>query len=176
MEKYHTKLKISELKKWEKNPKKHRDDLIEKSISEFGYIDDIVVDENNRILSGHGRLEALKKLGYKEVDVIRVTGLTEEQKEKYALLVNKSVEAGGWDLELLEEFDEDLLSDAGFEDSEIDEIFSDMDVIPYSDSELSPYGIPVSKSQNIVQVGHIIESVNRKQEIFDYVINEKTTS
>ncbi|GIW67890.1 MAG: hypothetical protein KatS3mg096_758 [Candidatus Parcubacteria bacterium] len=123
MEKEHVKLKLNEIKEWNKNPKKHADELIENSIKEFGYIEDIVVDENNRIIAGHGRFKALKKLGIDEVDVIRVRGLTEEQKEKYALLSNKSVERGGWDFDLLKEFNEDLLKESG---NEIEPIYGEV--------------------------------------------------
>ena len=123
MKKEHLKIEINKLKKWGKNPKKHKDDLIEKSIKEVGFVDDIVIDENNRILSGHGRLEALKKLGYQEIDTIRVSGLTEEQKEKYAILSNKSVEAGDWDWGLLSKIDREVLSEGGFKDEELDRIY-----------------------------------------------------
>lgn len=123
MDKEHLKIEIGEIKKREKNPKMHRDDLIETSISEFGYIEDIVVDENNVLLSGHGRLDTLKKLGYNEIDIIKVSGLTEKQKTRYALISNKSVEAGGWDSSLLKEYSEEDLGFAGFESGELDEIF-----------------------------------------------------
>ena len=93
------KLKIEEIKPNPKNPKLHADDLIEKSIKETGYISPIVVDENNIILSGHGRLSALIKLNYKEVEVIVKKGLTKKQKEKYLLMDNTLTERGGWGLQ-----------------------------------------------------------------------------
>lgn len=115
MRKEYIKVKISELKPWVKNPKKHDEQLIESSIKEFGYIEPIVVDEGNRVIAGHGRLKVLKKLGIQEVDVIRVEGLSEKQKEKYALIVNRAVERGGWDWEMLNSFEKNLLIDVGFE-------------------------------------------------------------
>ena len=93
------KLKIEDIKPNPKNPKKHSDELIEQSIKEFGVVAPIIVDENNMVLAGHGRLNALIKLGYKEIEVIVKKGLTEEQKEKYMLLDNKLTERGGWDAE-----------------------------------------------------------------------------
>jgi len=116
------KLKIKDIKPNPKNPKKHVDDLIEKSIKETGYISPIVVDENNIILAGHGRFNALTKLGYKEVEVIVKRGLSEKQKEKYMLLDNKLTERGGWDIEMLSDFDSGLLSEAGFSSEELDDI------------------------------------------------------
>jgi ParB-like chromosome segregation protein Spo0J len=115
MKKEYIKVKISELKNWEKNPKKHDEKLIENSIKEFGYIEPIIIDEKNKIIVGHGRLKVLKKLGIEEVEAIRIEGLNEKQKEKYALLANRAVERGGWDWELLLSFDEEVLRESGFE-------------------------------------------------------------
>lgn len=124
IKKEHLKLGISILKENPVNPKLHRDDLIEKSIKEVGFIDDIVVDEDNMILSGHGRLHALQKQGYTDVDVIKVSGLSKEQKDKYVLLANKSVEAGGWDFDVLKQNNDwTLLQYAGFESEELEAIF-----------------------------------------------------
>lgn len=120
------KLKVEEVKPNPKNPKKHADDLIEQSIKEAGYISPIVVDENNMILTGHGRLNALIKLGYKEVEVIVKKGLTKKQKEKYMLLDNKLTERGGWDAELLKAFDIGDLLEAGFESEDLNAMWDDV--------------------------------------------------
>ena len=117
------KVKIEEIKPRPKNPKKHWEEGLEKSIKEMGYVEPIVVDENNVILVGHGRLKALKKIGTKEVEVIVKRGLTEKQKERYMLLSNKIGERGGWDIDLLAEFDEKVLLGTGWESEELDEIF-----------------------------------------------------
>jgi len=121
-----TKIKIEEIKKNPKNPKLHSDDLIEQSINEMGYISPIVVDENNMILAGHGRLSALIKLNYKEVEVIVKKGLTKKQKEKYMLLDNKLTERGGWDAELLKEFEIGDLLEAGFETDDLNNMWNDV--------------------------------------------------
>lgn len=116
-------LKINEIRPNPKNPKKHWVEKISESIREMGYIEPIVVDENKTILAGHGRLKALKENKAKEVEVIVKRGLTTEQKEKYMLLSNKIVEAGGWDMDLLKEFEESVLLDSGFSDEDMDQIF-----------------------------------------------------
>ena len=72
------------------------------SIRQCENIDPIEVDENNIILSGHTRLKALKALDYTEVQVLRITGLTDEQKRKYRILANKTAEKAEWDFEKLE--------------------------------------------------------------------------
>lgn len=107
---------IGQLTPHPKNPKKHNDDGIEKSIGTHGYVEPIVVDENFQILSGHGRWEALKKLGYTTVDIIQKKGLTDKEKEKYIVIANKLVEQGGWDVDkLIKGFDMTELLDFGFD-------------------------------------------------------------
>lgn len=55
------------------------------------------------IIEGHGRYQALKELGYKEVEVIRLNHLTEEQKRAYILIHNKLTMNTGFDLDILNE-------------------------------------------------------------------------
>ncbi len=107
---------IGQLTPHPKNPKRHNDDGIERSIGTHGYVEPIVVDENLQILSGHGRWEALKKLEYTNVDVIQKKGLTEKEKGKYIVIANRLVEQGGWDIDkLVREFNIDELLDLGFD-------------------------------------------------------------
>ena len=96
-------LKLEELVPYEKNPRKNEMAVpdVQESIRQCGDLDPIEVDENNVILSGHTRLMALKRAGYTETDVVRYTGLTEEQKKKYRLLANKTGEKAEWDMDLL---------------------------------------------------------------------------
>jgi len=136
MEKTRTTLDIDEIKKHPKNPKRHNDKLIEESIKDLGYVDDIIVDENNVILAGHGRLDALKKLDYKKVDVIRISGWSEIQKERFMLLSNKSVESGGWDNEKLKMFEKDFLKNVGFQEDEFTFFEEKLSEI---NQELKPY-------------------------------------
>ena len=107
---------IGQLTAHPKNPKRHNDEGIAKSIETNGYVEPIVVDENFQILSGHGRWEALKKLAYTNIDVIQKKGLTEKEKEKYIIVANRLVEQGGWDIEkLISGFKMDDLLDFGFD-------------------------------------------------------------
>lgn len=71
------------------------------SITEFGFTNPILVDETGTLIAGHGRLEAAKSLGLKEVPVIRLTGLTEVQRRAYILADNKLALNAGWDAEKL---------------------------------------------------------------------------
>lgn len=77
-------------------------DRIAESISEFGFNQPIVIDEDNVILVGHGRFEAAKKLKLKEVPVLKVLGLDETKKRAYRILDNKLQNDSTWDFENLE--------------------------------------------------------------------------
>lgn len=99
------KIKVDKLLEYENNAKIHTKKQIEKiknSIQEFGFNDPIAIDENNMIIEGHGRLYALKELGYDEVDCIRLSHLTDQQKKAYILIHNKLTMETGFDLELLD--------------------------------------------------------------------------
>lgn len=100
-------LKLGELTPYENNARKHEaEDLktIENSIKEFGMCDPIGVwGAKNIIIEGHGRLLALKELGYTEAPCIRLDHLTDEQRKAYALAHNKTAEMSSWDFAKLEE-------------------------------------------------------------------------
>ena len=71
------------------------------SIREFGFTNPILVDGDNGIIAGHGRLSAARKLGMQEVPVIELAGLTDAQKRAYVLADNKLALNAGWDDALL---------------------------------------------------------------------------
>ena len=113
-------MRLSEIKPYKKNAKKHDETQIKnvmQSIKEFGVVQPIVVDRKNTIIIGHCRYEAMKRLGYDELqeDWVKVVDLSEEEAEKLRLLDNKLNESE-WDLELLK----DLVPSIDFSDFEID--------------------------------------------------------
>ena len=84
------------------------------SIKEFGFTNPILIDEENGIIAGHGRLLAAQKLGIEEVPVIVMAGLTDAQKKAYVIADNKLALNAGWDDEMLRiEFQE--LQEMGFD-------------------------------------------------------------
>lgn len=102
-EKFQT-LKLDEIIPYENNPRINDEAVADviASIEQCENLDPIEIDEENVILSGHTRLKALYELGYEETEVVRYTGLTEEQKRKYRLLANKTAEKASWDFGKLE--------------------------------------------------------------------------
>ena len=99
------KLRLDQLKPYEKNAKRHTDEQIQhiiNSIERFGMNDPIGIwGEKNVIVEGHGRYFALKKMGVKEVDCIRLDHLSDEERKAYTLVHNQAT--------LETPFDDDLL-------------------------------------------------------------------
>jgi site-specific DNA-methyltransferase (adenine-specific) len=96
---------IKDIKPYERNAKKHDETQIKnvmESIKQFGFAQPLAVDENNVLIIGHCRLIAAKRLKLKEVPVVRMDDLTQEQVDKLRLLDNKLNESE-WDFDLLAE-------------------------------------------------------------------------
>lgn len=151
-------LKINDITPYEKNAKIHTEAQIEqikKSIQEFGMNDPIAVwGGNNTIVEGHGRLEALKQLGYTEVDCIRLDHLTDEERKAYTLAHNKINMNTGFDINLLdEELDsiEDIdMSELGFSDNEevnLDDFFTEAEESKKEEKETDTITCPYCHKQ-----------------------------
>lgn len=124
------KISIDKIKPYENNAKLHPPEQIEqikKSIKDFGNNDPIAIDENGVIIEGHGRYEALKELGFKEIEVIRLSHLSEQQKKAYSLIHNKLTMNTDFDYNILDSelayINEIDVSVFGFELSISDEDF-----------------------------------------------------
>lgn len=116
---------IDKLKPYANNAKIHTPEQIEqikKSITDFGMNDPIAVwGSDNIIVEGHGRLMACKELGLKTVPVIRLDGLTDDQRKAYTLVHNQTTMNTGFDIDILNDELENIeldMSDFGFEEPE----------------------------------------------------------
>ena len=97
-------MKADDLKPYANNAKIHSAEQIEqikKSIQDFGMNDPIAVWKNGEIIEGHGRLIACLELGIEQVPVIKLDGLTDEQRRAYMLVHNQLTMNTGFDQELL---------------------------------------------------------------------------
>jgi DNA (cytosine-5)-methyltransferase 1 len=120
---------LGELIPYSNNPKEHPEDQVKKiasSIKNYSWDQPIVVDGNDEIIKGHGRMQAAELLGLDEVPVIERPDLTEAEVKAARIADNKTAEAP-WDDELLsvelEQIEEDLPAKSfGFGDDELEDL------------------------------------------------------
>lgn len=150
-------INIDEIIPYENNAKLHPQEQIEqikKSILEFGNNDPIAIDKDNIIIEGHGRLLALKELGYKEVEVIKLGHLTEEQRKAYTLIHNKLTMNTDFDMELLiSELDEINLIDMSEFDFDLDIEPLEPEIVE-DDYEVELPKEPKAKPGDVYQLGN----------------------
>ncbi|MGZ5859100.1 MAG: hypothetical protein ACXWJK_17865, partial [Burkholderiaceae bacterium] len=115
----------------ERNPRQHSKQQIRqiaRSITNFGFNVPVLVDQDNKILCGHGRVLAARDLALSEIPVVRITSLTVAQARAFAVADNRLTENASWDEALLGEIFLELsqtelsfsLEDTGFTMGEID--------------------------------------------------------
>lgn len=139
---------VARLQPYAKNARTHSDEQVDQiaaSIREFGFTNPILVDSNDGILAGHGRLMAAKRLGLDDVPVIVLDHLTDEQRRAYILADNKLALNAGWDDALLAEELAALQDDGfdlaltGFSDEELADLLPDVEELePGSDEDEVP--------------------------------------
>ena len=116
----------SELKPYEGNAKVHTSDQIQQimgSIEAFGFNDPIAVWKKNEIIEGHGRLLAAQELGLKEVPIIRLDKLTDEERRAYTLVHNQLTLTTSFDIDKLIEEIQNIdidMTEFGFEEPELE--------------------------------------------------------
>lgn len=129
-----SRVKVNELKYAPYNPRKMSKEELEKlkrSITEFGYVEPIVVNKSTmHVIGGNQRLKVLKELGVESVDVVFVD-LPLEKEKALNLALNRI--QGEWDLEklkeILEELDDQLFPLTGFNEDEIDNLLKEFEPI-----------------------------------------------
>ena len=129
---------IDSLKPYPGNPRTHAKKQIRQianSIKTFGFTNPVLMNAEDRIIAGHGRVEAAKLLGFKTIPTICLEDMTDAQVRAYVIADNKIAENAGWDPEILAielqnliEIDTDFdVTVTGFETPEIDLIFESLD-------------------------------------------------
>ena len=117
---------IDSIRPYKNNAKQHPEEQIEqikRSIEQFG-MDDPIGVWKDEVVEGHGRLIACKELGMKEVPIIRLDHLTDEERKAYTLAHNKLTMNSDFDIDILNAELDDILnidmSEFGFENIQID--------------------------------------------------------
>ncbi|USE34098.1 ParB/Srx family N-terminal domain-containing protein [Endozoicomonas sp. SCSIO W0465] len=117
--------KVSDLIPYVNNSRVHDEEQIIQicsSIKEFGFTNPVLIDEENGVIAGHGRLMAAKKLNLKTVPCIVLAGLSKAQKKAYVIADNSIALNSSWNMDVLsrevealqaEDFDLNML---GFND------------------------------------------------------------
>lgn len=128
-----THIKTGDLIPYAKNSRTHSEEQVGQiagSIREFGFTNPVLIDEENGIIAGHGRVLAAQKLGLEEVPCIVLDHLTEAQRRAYVIADNKLALNAGWDEELL-----------ALELSDLREMDFDLELIGFSESELGSFDV-----------------------------------
>jgi DNA modification methylase len=156
---------LSELIPYINNSRKHSDDQVTQiaaSIKEFGWTNPILVDGDNGIIAGHGRIMAAKKLNMTEVPVIELAHLSKEQRKALIIADNKLALNSDWDSNLLAIELKDLqdlgfdLNLTGFADKELADILKPDQVEGLTDEDAvpEPPKEPITKLGDIYQLGN----------------------
>jgi DNA modification methylase len=156
---------ISKLIPYARNSRTHSDEQIAQiaaSIKEFGWTNPILIDGDNGIIAGHGRLSAARKLGHEEVPVIELKDLTETQRKAYIIADNRPALNAGWDNEMLTIELNELLADnfaldiLGFDPKELAALLEPEVVVGLTDENDVPDipDEPITKLGDIYQLGN----------------------
>ena len=166
-------LSASDLVPYENNSRTHSKEQVEqikRSMTEFGFTNPILIDENNGIIAGHGRLQAAQELGIKLVPTILLEGLTEAQRKAYVIADNKLALNAGWDLDVLK-LEIELLGSMDF----------DLDILGFDEQELSGLFDPLQednpelKEESYSQVFNIIvncENEAHQERVYNELIEK----
>ncbi len=95
---------VTDLVPYERNARTHSPAqvaLLVASLQEFGFTNPVLIDDQDRVIAGHGRLLAARALGLAEVPCVVLSHLTDAQRRAYILADNQLAERAGWDRELL---------------------------------------------------------------------------
>lgn len=141
--------------KWDKKSKKH----LKESIQKHGFVDPVIVngseERKNIVIGGHFRLECAKELGLASVPVVYLNIPDADKEKELNLRLNRNT--GEWDMDLLKEFNIELLMEVGFDDSDLENIWVDLGSVENDDIEkkqaLHDCKDPVTQVGDMFQLG-----------------------
>jgi ParB-like chromosome segregation protein Spo0J len=143
---------VADLIPYARNSRTHSDAQVAQiaaSIKEFGWTNPILLDGENGIIAGHGRVLAAQKLGETQVPTIELSHMTDNQKKAYIIADNKLALNAGWDDAMLS-LEIDDLKDAGFN---IDLTGFDLKEFGiHDDNEEKDVNPPVDESRNLLMI------------------------
>lgn len=167
---------VSGLIPYARNSRTHSDAQVAQiaaSIREFGFLNPVIVDGDNGIIAGHGRVMAAQKLGIAELPCIEASHLTDAQRRAYVIVDNRMAELSQWDFGLLRSeladidasgIDIDFLGDfeISFDDDRNEELPQDVDAHA---SETPPESgmVEPEKEKGKRNVFPVLISLNRAQ-------------
>lgn len=153
-----------------RNPRVHTDKQVRqiaRSIESFGFNVPVLIDDDQRVIAGHGRLMAARKLGWETVPAIRLSHLTESQRMAFLIADNRLTENSSWDermlgeqLKILSELELDFdLEAIGFEVPEIDVFIDGLSAVPDADPDDC---VPEISGSAITVVGDLWQLVRHR--------------
>ena len=165
----YTKINIDEIKPYERNARIHSSKQIKQimeAIKAFGFTNPLLIDDENNLIAGHGRLEAVKQLNIidfkdnplKELPAIIITGLSEADKKALIIADNKIAENASWDYDLLQ---------AEFQ--ELEAINYDLDLMGFDNLD-EILGADIDAEQETKEIKEV--EINQKYELLIKCKNE----
>jgi DNA modification methylase len=157
---------VTELKPYPRNARTHSRKQVKQiaaAIKEFGFTNPVLIDENDQIIAGHGRVAAAKLLGLAQVPTLQLSHLNPVQKRAYILADNRLAEKAGWDKEILAVELQGLLDDGfevvltGFEVPEVDVVLdmtAEAKSDRHGDDDIPAVGPTVSQAGDLWRLGN----------------------
>ncbi len=148
-------LSISSLKPYARNARTHSRKQIKQiaaSIERFGFTNPVLVSDDGEIIAGHGRVEAAKLLGWKQVPTIALSHLSETERRAYVLADNKLALNAGWDNEILA-IELQALSDLNFDVELTGFSLAEIDLVIDEAGEADPDGTDAPEDEVVFATG-----------------------
>lgn len=159
---WHTETRrVDELVPYDKNPRKISEKQIsdlKKSLRRFNLVEIPAIDKDSKIIAGHQRLKVLQLLGRGEEEIdVRVPNRKLTDKEYKQYLITSNAVTGDWDYDLLKDFDIDFLTDIGFDDNLLSDIWdNDIEIGDEEfdeEKELEKIKDPKTKTGDLITLG-----------------------